>query len=1381
MIMKRKLFFVTMLLVSGLVSSAQRFSNKGRDFWVGYGLHLEMENDGDKQQMVIYLGAEAQDANVTITTYGERRELDGTYTKVVDSRPYFVPKYSVIQSGYMPKQRSLDCRLYDVPVAYGGRGSDRLFDRSIHIESDVPIVAYGHISDEGSSGATMLMPVESWGYSYMALNIEQKIIGSAGPGLDCSSWLFVVANHDDTKVEITPSVPLRNGAEADKPFTVTMQKGQIYQVVAARINETTGYELTGTRVRSVGNSADDAFPIAVFTGSSATAITCNNTTQGYADNIIQQIVPLHAWGRSYLTAPFSSSNAANELNPTIYRVAVKDPTTVVKKNGQVLTGLKKGYYYEYVSPTADYIEADKPVLMGQYIPSMGTDPGCGYKGMGDPEMVYISPIEQAINHLGFYRNTDVKVVVNYLTLIVPDQGLASLKIDGQNNFSYTYPHPNRPGYTVVVKEWKPAKKAQCIVDCDSSFTSITYGLGSYDSYAYNGGSMVNNLNGTLSLHNVEGKPGVEHKFTCTSSPVEISMLMTYQPTKLVWHMSELTKMSPNADITQDNPVSVGTVMVKGIPYYKYTVPGTYTFSETGTFRFTVTSTHPAIENYGNRENLLLDIDVKDVNFTAAFTHAFTGCISDAVVFNWDPTPAAGKYVVDRWKWTFPEGAEGTTKTESRTFTTNSDKDITLRVITEEGCIGSNTKTISLKFPVKMQIKASKIDICSEEPVDFEAVVNTPAATPVNAWYWSFGNGTTSTLEKPKAILFKEPGSYTVKLVGKAGGGACIADTVTLTIKVNAKPYTSFSYPAGCLPTDGIVKFVSKASASDGSLITVHTWNFGDPASNAANTSTLADPAHKYSFGDYTITYAVTTEHGCRKDTSVNATFSVKPVMSFPSLTGACENVPAFSIAKAVVQNGVPGTGVYKGKGTDGAGSFNPATAGPGTHEIKYVFTTTGGCIDSISSNIEVWAAPVASFDITSNACLGKDVTITDKSPVTTPAVTSWKWDLGDNTAVTYNNGNPFTKRYATANSYTVALTLTDTRGCVSSIAQQSTVVHPLPVPAFTIPAAICLPGTALFTNQSATPDNSSLQYKWNMGDASTVITSKDANHEYKSAGTYTISLEATTAFGCVATKSSQVSGFRNRPDAKFSVSPQAVCQGKEQNFSDNSTTSNGTITAWKWDFADGATAIQKNFVKQYARAGTYQVTLTVTDAAGCTAQSGSQPVTIWVQPVINAGEPVSAMKGSTVTLKATANKPEALKFVWTPDAGMSNAHTLQPTFTALQDQVFTLTATSLAGNCSASDQVSVKVLTAVIPPSAFSPNADGVHDTWVVEGLADYLQSTVQVFNRYGQLVFSSKGYPAPWDGKMAGKELPSGTYYYIITDKTSTWQRMSGPVTIIR
>jgi gliding motility-associated-like protein len=65
--------------------------------------------------------------------------------------------------------------------------------------------------------------------------------------------------------------------------------------------------------------------------------------------------------------------------------------------------------------------------------------------------------------------------------------------------------------------------------------------------------------------------------------------------------------------------------------------------------------------------------------------------------------------------------------------------------------------------------------------------------------------------------------------------------------------------------------------------------------------------------------------------------------------------------------------------------------------------------------------------------------------------------------------------------------------------------------------------------------------------------------------------------------------------------------------------------------------------------------------------------------------------------------------------------------------------------------------------NAFSPNGDGIHDRWIIKNIATYDKGVVQVFNRWGQLLFQSTGYKSPWDGTSKGNPLPSGTYYYII------------------
>ena len=85
-------------------------------------------------------------------------------------------------------------------------------------------------------------------------------------------------------------------------------------------------------------------------------------------------------------------------------------------------------------------------------------------------------------------------------------------------------------------------------------------------------------------------------------------------------------------------------------------------------------------------------------------------------------------------------------------------------------------------------------------------------------------------------------------------------------------------------------------------------------------------------------------------------------------------------------------------------------------------------------------------------------------------------------------------------------------------------------------------------------------------------------------------------------------------------------------------------------------------------------------------------------------------------------------------------------------------------------------------PNAFSPNGDGINDTWHIEGLESYRNAHVQIFNRWGARVYKKYGFYVPWDGySKGGLELPQATYYYVIelNDDDKTVYR--GDVSILR
>lgn len=1363
----RAIILLTGLLLQSTLSGAQNLSNKGKEFWVAYGHHQFMEpGQGNSQEMVLYLSAE-QPANVTVRIFGT------TWV-----RNYSIPANTVIATEFIPKAGFFDARLYSPPPSFGGTGGEGLFTgKSIQITSDVPIVAYAHIFGSASSGATMLMPVETWGYSYVSLNSQQYYADN------CFSWMYVVANQDNTVIEITPSKPSRNGRVPGVPFTQTLMKGQVYQLIGASLGGGYGNELTGTKVRSIGNTGGTCSPIAVFSGSSRTYIWCPGGSPGGGDNNMQQIFPSQAWGKQYLTAPMSASNSASSFRQDMFKVLVKDPATKVSRNGIQfpLTDLKDNSYYEFISNTADFVEADKPVLVAQFMSSTG---GCSNTNSnGDPEMIYLSPLAQAIKQIGFYRNTREQIDVNYLTLIMPDSGRNSLMIDGvANAWTYAYPHTNKPGYTVFVKRWNAAQ-AQCIVKSDSAFTAITYGEGSVESYGYNAGTLINNLNVLGSIHNSLDSVSLTNDFTCTNTPVELSVLIAYQPTKMVWKLSQLGNVvTPNTDVTDNAPVSNGTMVVDGTTYYKYTLPQRYIFNTIDTFEIPILSTHPSIENCTNTEEVKFTVIVKGKprpNFS--WTH--TGCTLDTVYLKGDTNSVNG-YKIDRWKWQFAGPVLDSGQNVWKLFPTGT-QNVQLTGISKEGCVGDTTLPITIYAKPVADFTASATAICDGGNVSFTDNSTYGGPAPIKTWYWDFGNDTTRsvTTAAQQTAVYNGYNAYTIKHVVKVSD-RCISDTAVRNVTVYAKPIPAFTYPLNCLPANGIVQFNNTTTVPDGQTISTHAWDFGDANATPANpnTSNLGNPTHAYTkFGTYSIKYSATTANGCTKDTTVSATFNLQPQLVFAALTPVCENAKGLlTVSKANVTNGVTGSGAYRGPGTDAMGNFKPAQAGAGTHTIWYVFTTNSGCKDSVSSTITVYPKPAAAFTASPSICLGQVATITDQSQIASGSIASWKWAFGDGSSATYTNGNVFTRSYTTHNTYSVKLVAVSDNNCVSDTITHAVAVHPLPVADFGLPASICMPqGSAAFTNASKVADNSSLTYRWNFGDNSPAVTTPNPSHVYAAAGSYTVQLTTTSAYGCVHDTAKVLDKFYDKPIASFTVEPDTLCQGTDNVFTDASTAPNSSITKWSWSFGDGSTATTRNPVKRYDAPGNYDVMLTVTNSVGCVSNIFSDKVIVYLQPLIDAGPSFTVTQGTLVQFRPTANDSSVLTFRWEPASDFADPAILRPALIAMYDQTYTLTATG-QGNCTATDALTVKVLKPVNVPNAFSPNGDGINDTWTIPNLADYPGATVDVYNRYGQRIFSSTGYGAPWDGTWNGKMLPLATYYYVIRLQNG-FAPLTGHVTILR
>ncbi len=712
-------------------------SNRGKDFWVGYQRTNGFDGGaGGGQNMVIYMGAGDVPANVTIT-------IEGT-TGTPWVRNYTVPANTTLTSEIIPKTGADDARLVN-EGQYNKKG--------IHITSNVPIVAYAHIYESANSGATMLLPTTVWGYEYYTLQSRQNYTSTS------YSAYHIVAQHDSTWVEINPSAPTRNGwmpnggTQPNGSYLVKLNKGDAFQVLGAILSGSEGYDLTGSYIKSIAGSTG-CYPIAVFAGSTRTGIGCGTSAGGSGDLILQQIFPYQAWGTKYATAPTTNATgptaASNMTN--VFRVMVKDPTTVVRRNGIIIpvASLINSRYYQFESNIGEYIESNKPVLVAQYMSSSGSCPNT--TGNGDPEMFYLSPIEQAIKKTQFYRNNLTAITTNYITLIVPTEGLNSLRIDGINYLAFpvadrlvtAHPSASLPGYSIVTKRWT-AGSGSSTVESDLPFTGIVYGIGSVESYGYNLGTLVKNLNNLSSVNTTFNTGANPTEYTCKGAPFRLTALLPIVPDSIRFVIAGLQRITPNTNVTLRNPIPTDTVDVNGVQFYAFTLSTSYTLDSAGTFNIPVQYWSPEIESCDKMRqgSLIVQVLPKPItNFQITYAGAgVAACAGDVVNLSGDIITSNG-IALNQWQWTYaPGGTGGTASGQNQTisYAAAGTYAVTLRGITADGCISDTTRNIVFNARPVVTVVNDNITACPGDNITF--TVSNPIAGATYRWYTAATAGT----------------------------------------------------------------------------------------------------------------------------------------------------------------------------------------------------------------------------------------------------------------------------------------------------------------------------------------------------------------------------------------------------------------------------------------------------------------------------------------------------------------------------------------------------------------------------------------------------------------------------------------------------------------
>ncbi|SMD16873.1 PKD-like domain-containing protein, partial [Pedobacter nyackensis] len=285
----------------------------------------------------------------------------------------------------------------------------------------------------------------------------------------------------------------------------------------------------------------------------------------------------------------------------------------------------------------------------------------------------------------------------------------------------------------------------------------------------------------------------------------------------------------------------------------------------------------------------------------------------------------------------------------------------------------------------------------------------------------------------------------------------------------------------------------------------------------------------------------------------------------------------------------------------------------------------------------------------------------------------------------------------------------------------------------------------------------------------------------KTAGDVVLTLTATNTASCLPAASSFHLTITPAPIVSAG-GDRVICRYERLVLTGQSTspavkwTSTGTGTFLPNNTSLNATYVPSNNDKA---AGSVTITLSATGNTNCAPVNDKINVTLTPPPIVDLGPDVYVFQGESKTLTPLNVTGDNLQYLWTPNIGLNNNTLKTPLFTGINDTKYKLTVTGTTG-CIAVDEFYVKVLKPIQRPNAFSPNGDGINDTWSMKEIDNYRGAIIHIFNRYGTKLFDANAKDLIWDGTYKGSPLPVGVYYYIL-DLKEYGKPISGNITIIR
>jgi hypothetical protein len=582
--MKKEILFIySVILALAIIfsyqeSRAQQFDCKGKDFWFtfipNYHNHRNANDPALKygDSLYIYIASEKPASG------------EVTFRNIFGNQ--FVRSFSITDTN---KIFTIAMSYYDIELlGYNNSGlnwsqnqCENIARQSFHLTSDVDVSVYALNQANTTSDAFFVFPTDILGEDYliMAYNSDGTTFDSKDR---TPSQFAIVATEDSTIVDIKASVPTYIH-RTNKSWSVTLNRGDVYLVQSAFDLGIDNPDLTGSEVLS--NK-----PIAVFGGQQRAKLPVSQGSMGPSrDILVEQLQPLKNWGKNAYIVPFYQPYDITPFGKDIFRVlASKDSTALFFNNNYALT-LNKGQIFEAAADKPIIITANNPISVAQYKKTSkfyNSD-----LNVSDPFMLIIPPKEQyqstyrVINAQSWDINSGSlrpfkTFTEQYITLIVPDTSISSIRIDNVNPAASRYRPIPGSGFSYLNYSTLDGVHS---ISSNAPIGVYVYGYGDANSYGYLGGMNFIPLNfksprivGDDTCLSFIGRIekysrtdyGVWEANIKSSNNVKVDISPFSQPSDTVWFTAQLINPSIDGDFTIATKDSLGNSNEKS-----YSIPG----------------------------------------------------------------------------------------------------------------------------------------------------------------------------------------------------------------------------------------------------------------------------------------------------------------------------------------------------------------------------------------------------------------------------------------------------------------------------------------------------------------------------------------------------------------------------------------------------------------------------------------------------------------------------------------------------------------------------------------------------------------------------------------------------------------------------------------